>query len=45
MCHVLQRLRDEGMEPLPSEALAWSSFQALGHRPEEFLRALGQGCP
>ena len=40
--HVLQRLRDEGMESLPSEAAARSSFQALGHRPEEFLRALGQ---
>ena len=40
--HVLQRLRDEGMEPLPSEEAAWTSFQALGHRPEEFLRALGQ---
>jgi hypothetical protein len=40
--HVLQRLREEGMEPLPSEAAAWASFQALGHRPEEFLRALGQ---
>jgi hypothetical protein len=40
--HVLQRLREEGMEPLPSEAAAWTSFQALGNRPEEFLRALGQ---
>jgi hypothetical protein len=40
--HVLQRLRDERMEVLPSEAAAWNSFQALGHRPEEFLRALGQ---
>ena len=40
--HVLQRLREEGMEPLPSEEAAWTSFQALGHRPEEFLRALGQ---
>ncbi len=40
--HVLQRLREEGMEPLPSGAAAWSSFQSLGHRPEEFLRALGQ---
>ena len=30
------------MEPLPSEEAAWSSFQALGHRPEEFLRALAQ---
>jgi hypothetical protein len=40
--HVLQRLREEGMAPVPSEAAAWSSFQALGHRPEEFLRALAQ---
>ncbi len=40
--HVLQRLREEGMQPLPSEEAAWTSFQALGHRPEEFLRALGQ---
>jgi hypothetical protein len=40
--HVLQRLREEGMEALPSEAAAWSSFQDLGHRPEEFPRALGQ---
>jgi len=40
--HVLQRLREEEMEPLPSEEAAWTSFQALGHRPEEFLRALGQ---
>jgi hypothetical protein len=30
------------MAPVPSEAAAWSSFQALGHRPEEFLRALAQ---
>lgn len=27
---------------LPSEATAWEAFQTLGHRPEEFLRALGQ---
>ena len=40
--HVLARLRREGVEPLPSEAAAWDAFQALGHRPEEFLRALGQ---
>jgi hypothetical protein len=40
--HVLERLRAEGMEPLPSEESAWNSFQTLGHRPEEFLRALGQ---
>ena len=42
MRHVLQRLRKEGMEPLPSEEAAWASFHALGYRPEEFLRALGQ---
>ena len=40
--HVLERLRAEGMELLPSEESAWNSFQTLGHRPEEFLRALGQ---
>ena len=40
--YVLDRLRQEGMEPLPSEAAAWSAFVTLGHRPEEFLRALGQ---
>ena len=40
--HVLERLRGEGMEPLPSEEYAWNSFQTLGHRPEKFLRALGQ---
>ena len=39
---VLERLRGEGMELLPSDESAWSSFQTLGHRPEEFLRALGQ---
>lgn len=40
--HVLERLRSEGMEPLPSEEAAWNAFATLGHRPEEFLRALGQ---
>ncbi|MFM7653169.1 MAG: AAA family ATPase, partial [Vulcanococcus sp.] len=40
--HVLERLHNEGMEPLPSEDAAWSAFETLGHRPEEFLRALGQ---
>jgi hypothetical protein len=40
--HVLERLRGEGMQPLPSQESAWTSFQTLGHRPEEFLRALGQ---
>lgn len=40
--HVLQRLRSSGVTQVPSEAIAWEAFQALGHRPEEFLRALGQ---
>ncbi|MFM7264170.1 MAG: AAA family ATPase, partial [Cyanobium sp.] len=40
--HVLQRLAQEGIAPPPSEAAAWAAFQALGHRPEEFLRALAQ---
>jgi hypothetical protein len=40
--HVLKRLRSEGMEALPSEEAAWTAFATLGHRPEEFLRALGQ---
>ncbi len=40
--HVLMRLCQEGMELLPSEAAACSAFATLGHRPEEFLRALGQ---
>lgn len=40
--HVLQRLRDGQVSQIPSEATAWEAFQTLGHRPEEFLRALGQ---
>jgi hypothetical protein len=40
--HVLQRLEADRIAPLPSLAIACSSFQALGHRPEEFLRALQQ---
>lgn len=40
--HVLQRLRETGVRQLPSQETAWSAFQTLGHRPEEFLRALGQ---
>jgi hypothetical protein len=40
--HVLQRLSDAGMAQLPSLETAWSAFVALGHRPEEFLRALAQ---
>ena len=40
--HVLKRLRQEGLDALPAEEAAWRAFQTLGHRPEEFLRALGQ---
>jgi hypothetical protein len=40
--HVLKRLQAEGVSPLPSEETATTSFEILGHRPEEFLRALGQ---
>lgn len=40
--YVLERLQIEGYTSLPSEAAAWEAFQALGHRPEEFLRALGE---
>lgn len=40
--HVLQRLAAEGIGPLPSLSVATASFQTLGHRPEEFLRALNQ---
>ena len=40
--HVLDRLREEGMDVLPADEAAWRGFQILGHRPEEFLRALGQ---
>lgn len=40
--HVLQRLAQEDGSPLPSEPVAWEAFQTLGHRPEEFLRALSQ---
>jgi hypothetical protein len=40
--HVLDRLREEGMDALPTVEAAWRAFQILGHRPEEFLRALGQ---
>ncbi|SBO42638.1 AAA family ATPase [Cyanobium sp. NIES-981] len=40
--HVLQRLQDDAVQALPSEETAWKAFQTLGHRPEEFLRALQQ---
>lgn len=38
--HLLERLHEEGVSPLPSPAVAWSAFQTLGHRPEEMLKAL-----
>ncbi len=40
--HVLDRLREECMDALPTVEAAWRAFQILGHRPEELLRALGQ---
>jgi hypothetical protein len=40
--HVLERLEAEGVAPLPSCNTASTSFQTLGHRPEEFLRALSR---
>lgn len=40
--HVLSRLRAERITPLPSPEVAYASFQTLGHRPEEFVRALVQ---
>jgi len=40
--HILHRLEADGVSPLPSLKAALASFQGLGHRPEEFLRALRQ---
>jgi hypothetical protein len=42
VAHVLQRLGDDAAMVLPSRPVAWQAFQTLGHRPEEFLRALAQ---
>jgi hypothetical protein len=39
---ILHRLEAENLSPLPSSQIALQAFQALGHRPEEFLRALRQ---
>ncbi|PID63455.1 MAG: ATPase [Gammaproteobacteria bacterium] len=38
--HVLERLADSGETRLPSDAVAVQAFETLGHRPEEFLKAL-----
>ena len=42
VAHVLQRLGNDAAMVLPSRPVAWQAFQTLGHRPEEFLRALAQ---
>jgi hypothetical protein len=42
VAQVLQRLGDDAAMKLPSLPVAWQAFQTLGHRPEEFLRALAQ---
>ena len=40
VAHLLARLREAGVAPLPSRAVAHAAFGALGHRPEEMLKAL-----
>ena len=40
VAHLLARLREAGVAPLPSQAVAHAAFGALGHRPEEMLKAL-----
>jgi len=40
--NLLERLAAEGFTALPSHDVAMNAFQALGHRPEEMLRALRQ---
>jgi len=40
--HLLERLAREGVEPLPSLAVAAQAFVTLGNRPEEMLKALRQ---
>jgi hypothetical protein len=38
--HLLARLSADGVQRLATPAVAWDAFQALGHRPEEMLKAL-----
>jgi hypothetical protein len=38
--YILARLSAEGEPFIPTPAATWEAFQALGYRPEEFLRAL-----
>ncbi|KEF40744.1 MAG: ATPase [Cyanobium sp. CACIAM 14] len=40
--HVLERLEATGVTLRPSLQAACRAFETLGHRPEEFLRALSQ---
>lgn len=40
--HILQSLRESGIQRLPGTKTAVSAFQTLGHRPEEFKKALLQ---
>lgn len=42
VAHLLGRLTQEGLGPLPSLAVAVQAFRTLGNRPEEMLRALRQ---
>jgi len=42
VAHLLERLAQEGFEPLPSLAIAVQAFATLGNRPEEMLKALRQ---
>lgn len=38
--YLLERMRDEGQQALPSLAVASEAFRTLGSRPEEMLRGL-----
>ena len=40
--YLLKRLKDEGIQTLPSLVVATAAFGTLGNRPEEFIRALKQ---
>jgi len=42
VANLLERLSAEGFTALPSPDVAMNAFQALGHRPEEMIRALRQ---
>jgi len=42
VANLLARLSAEGFTALPSPDVAMKAFQALGHRPEEMIRALRQ---